>query len=134
MNASSFHRHRQARQGMVLLEVVIALTVFTLVAFSLVRTLDAAFDASKTRTEIDTAIRGLQNQMALLHSGPVVLMNRDLPDDNSGLTYHVTIEPAQFMDQKKQALGGIYRATITVKWKSSGLDEDRSVSELIFQP
>ena len=58
---------RPARQGMVLFEVIMALFIFTLVAFSLVMALDSAFDAAKDRNEIDVAMRGLRNQMALLH-------------------------------------------------------------------
>ncbi len=118
---------------MVLVEVIAALTIFTLVAFSLMRTLDAALDAAKSRTEIDTAMRGLENQMALLHAGPVSLTDKDLPDDGTGMTYHLTIEPALFQDQKKQNVSAMYRATITVKWISSGEQEDRSVSQLIYQ-
>jgi hypothetical protein len=125
---------RKPHRGMVLFEVVIALTIFTLVAFSLVLALGTALDTAKLRNEIDAATRGLQNQLALIHRSPVFPMDKDLPDDGSGIQYHLLIEPEHLQDQKKQTVNGIYRATITAKWKSAGQPEDRSVTELIYQP
>jgi len=111
-----------------------ALSIFTLVAFSLVMMLDTAMETAGKRNEIDTAMRGLANQLVLLHSAPMVPADKDLPDDGSGMTYHLAIQPEQMQDQKKQAVLGMYRVTVTVKWRSNRQDEDRSVSELVYQP
>ena len=124
---------RGQRHGMVLLEVIVALSIFTLVAFSLVMALDSSFDAARNRNKIDAVVRGLDNQLVLLHATPN-LSTQDLPDDGSGILYHLTYEPEQLQDQKKQPVGGIFRATITAKWKSGAETEERSVSELIYQP
>ena len=140
MNLRPIHRRgrapraRQARQGMVLFEVVIALFIFTLIAFSLVMALDNAFDAAMDRNEIDAAIRGLENQTALLHAARVLPGERDLPDDGSGILYHVAIGQEQMQDQKKQPVPNMYRATITAAWKSRGQAQERDVTELIYQP
>jgi type II secretory pathway component PulJ len=125
---------RRARQGMVLLEVMTALTIFILVAFALVMALQSAFDAAMDRNEVDVAIRGLENQMALLHASPLLLGATDLPDDGSGILYHLMVEQEQMQDQKKQPVPNIYRATITATWTSRGLTDERDVSELIYQP
>jgi type II secretory pathway pseudopilin PulG len=132
MNAVRFHR--QSRRGMVLLEVVMALTIFAVVAFSLVVALSSAFDAAEDRNEIDLAIRGLNNQMALLHSARVLPSDQDLTDDGTGILYHLTISQEQMEDQKKQPVPNMYRATITASWKLHGRDDQRQVSELIYQP
>src|SRR5271163_3775612 len=105
MNLLPIHRQRgvrSARKGMVLLEVIIALTVFTIVAFSLVMVLESSFEAAKDRNEIDVAIRGLENQMELLHSARVLPGETDAPDDGSGVLYHIAVEPEQLQDQKLQ--------------------------------
>lgn len=119
---------------MVLMELIIALTIFSTVAFALVLALDGAFTAAEHRNEIDAALRGLDNQTARLHLGRVQPTDKDLDDDGSGITYHLTIQPEQMQDQKHHPLMGMYRATITARWKSGGQDEDRSISELIYQP
>ncbi len=40
----------------------------------------------------------------------------------------------QLKDQKSQYLPNMYRATITATWKYKGDTQERSVSELIYQP
>jgi hypothetical protein len=133
MNPRSIYRQR-ARRGMVLLEVVTALFIFTLVAFSLVMALDSAFDAAMDRNEVDTVTRGLGNQLVLLHAARVNPGDNDLPDDGSGILYHVAVVQEQLQDQKLQAIPSTYRVTITATWKSRGQTQTRAVSELIYQP
>ena len=119
---------------MVLIEVILALVIFSTVAFALVEALDSSFDAAKERTEVDIAIRGLNNQLALLHASRVLPGDRDLPDDGSGYLYHVSVSQEQMNDQKNIPIQNMFRATITVSWKSRGETQDRSVSELLYQP
>src|SRR5258708_7238728 len=131
------HLHRRthrARQGIVLLEVVTALFVFITVAFSLVMALNSAFDAAMARNEVDMALRGLENQMELLHSARVLPGEQDLPDDGTGIVYHVLIAQEQMQDQKGQPVPNMYRATITATWKSRGQAQERDITELIYQP
>jgi hypothetical protein len=134
MNFPPIQRRSRVCRGMVLFEVVIALFIFTLVAFSLVMALNSSFDAAMDRNEIDVAIRGLENQMELLHTGPVLPGETDAPDDGSGVLYHIVIAQEQMQDQKGQPVPNMYRATITATWKSRGQAEERDVSELIYQP
>ena len=134
MMISAFHRRRRVRQGMVLFEVVIALVIFSVVALSLVTALDSSFDAANNRSDIDAAVRGLNNQLALLHASRVLPGDRDLPDDGSGLLYHLSVSQEQMVDQKKAPVLNMFRVILTVSWKSNGELRDRSASELIYQP
>jgi hypothetical protein len=120
---------------MVLFELIIALFVFTTAAFALVLALDRCFDAADNRNQIDVAIRGLQNQLALLHGTPVQPGETDAPDDGTGVLYHVSVTQEQELrDQKGLPIPSMYRATITATWKDHNDTQTRSVSELIFQP
>ena len=119
---------------MTLLEVIVALSIFTLVAFSLVMALQAGVDTGKMRTTLDHVYNGFERQQALLHAGVILPVDKDLPDDNSGIAYHLTIEQAQLHDQDNRSLSGMYRATITAKWKSNGQPEQREISQLVYQP
>lgn len=122
------------REGMVLFELMIALGIFVAVAFGLVLALDAAMTAGRERNEIAVAINGLSNQMALLHEAPISPCDKDIPGDETNITYHLVIAPEQLKDQKGQPVLNMFRATITAKWKSGGQTEDRSLDELIYQP
>jgi hypothetical protein len=125
---------RHARRGVVLFEVIMALTVFTLVAVSLVMALDATMDATSQRAQTEIALRGLENQMALVRNIRLVPGETDVPDDGTGVAYTVLVEPTQMKDQKNVPVPNIFRVTITAKWKDGAHDEDREVSELIYQP
>ena len=130
----ALQRQRRVRHGMVLIEVVVALTLFAAISLSLVTALDSSFDAANDRGEVDTAIRGLNNQLALLHASRVLPGDRDLPDDGSGLLYHLSVSQEQMVDQKKAPVLNMFRVILTVSWKSNGELRDRSASELIYQP
>jgi prepilin-type N-terminal cleavage/methylation domain-containing protein len=125
---------RGGRNGMVLLEVIIALTIFALVSLGLVTALDKAFGIARDRNAADESARGMSNQLALLHATPLSPGEKDLGADASGISYHLSIAPEPMLDQKRQPVVGIYRATITASWKRDGHAETRTISELVYQP
>jgi type II secretory pathway pseudopilin PulG len=124
----------QRAGGMVLLEVVIALTIFAMVSLGLVIALDESFGAAKDRNVADQAARGLRNQLALLHGATLAPGERDLPDDGSGMSYSLAVAPEPMNDQKKQPVLGVYRATLIATWKRDGQVEKQEISELVYQP
>jgi type II secretory pathway pseudopilin PulG len=130
-----FCRRTHARRGMVLLEVVVAMAIFITVALSLVIALNSGFDAVEDRNQVDKAILGLENQMSLLHAARVQTGDQDLPDDGSGILYHLSVsQETDLKDQKNQPIPNMLRATITATWKSGAQTGERDVSELIYQP
>jgi prepilin-type N-terminal cleavage/methylation domain-containing protein len=133
MNAP-LSRFAQRRRGMVLLEVIIALTIFAVVAFSLIMALDAAFGAAEDRNQLEIALRGLNNQLALLHAGNLILGDQDMPDDGTGVLYHVSVAQEQMNDQNNQPVPNMYRVTISAKWTAHGAPDERDISELVYQP
>jgi type II secretory pathway pseudopilin PulG len=131
----SFRRRGRARAGMVLLEVVIAMAIFITVALSLVIALNSGFDAAEDRNQVDKAVLGLQNQLELLHSARLQVGEQDLPDDGSGILYHLSIaQEVDLKDQKNQFIPNLLRATITATWKLGAQAGERDVSELVYQP
>ena len=121
-------------RGMVLLEVIIALSIFTAVAFSLVMALDAATEAAADRNYIDEATLGLENQMAQLSSGHLDEERRDLPADGSGINYHLDVGPEILRDARQRVFNGFYRTTLRASWRANGQTETRDLSQLVYQP
>ncbi len=136
MNGPAFLRPaaRRGRHGMTMIEVMIAFVIFTTVAFSLVLALNSSFDAAAERNQIEASMRGLQNRLAMLHANRLIPGETDLPDDGSGITYHLSVLNEQLTDQKKQPVPNIYRATVTASWKWNGRVEQRDTSVLVYQP
>jgi hypothetical protein len=119
---------------MVLLELMVALTIFAVVSLGLVTALDRAFSVEGDRHAADDAVRGLRNQFVLLHGQPLVLGEHELTNDASDISYHLSVAPEPMLDQRKQPVIGVYRATITARWKAGRDTESRAVSTLIYQP
>jgi type II secretory pathway pseudopilin PulG len=124
----------RSAHGMILLEVIIALSIFAAVAFSLIMALDAATDAATDRNQIDAATVGLENQMAQIVSTRITPVRRDLPNDNSGITYRLEIGPEPLQDDAQRSFVGFYRVTLKARWKAGSRDESRELSELVYQP
>lgn len=126
--------NRRLTQGMVLLEVMMALTLFAVVSLGLIVALNESMGVAGARNQTDAAVRGMENQLTILRNASLVPTDKDLPSDGSGMTYHVKIAPESMLDEKKQPVLGMYRATVSVQWKSDGGTEEREVSELLYQP
>jgi len=133
MNANRIDR-RGRRGGMVLMEVIIALSIFAIVALGLVTALDKGFDIAGDRNAADQSERGMRNQLALLHGTTLSPGEKDLDPDASGISYHLAVAPEPMQDQKKQPVLGLYRATITASWKRDKQTETRTISQLVYQP
>jgi hypothetical protein len=133
MNAAHLNR-RGRRGGVVLMEVIMALTIFALVSLGLITALDRAFGIAGDRNSADQSVRGMRNQLALLHATVVSPGEKDIDPDSSGIAYHLSIAPEPMQDEKKQPVLGIYRATITATWKRDKQTETRTISQLIYQP
>jgi len=126
----------KGKKGMVLFEVMTAMFIFTLAAFAIVVALDKCLDAANNRNQIDLALRGLQNQLALIHGANIQPSETDAPDDGTGIAYHISVAQEQELrDEKGVPIPSIYRATITASWKGpDGNAQTRAVSELVYQP
>jgi prepilin-type N-terminal cleavage/methylation domain-containing protein len=124
------------RRGMVLFEVMIAITVFAVAAFALVVALDTCLNAANSRNEVDLVVRGLQNQMALLNGTRIQPGETDAPDDGTGIAYHVSVGLDQNLrDEKQLPIPNTYQITITASWKMpDGTPQTKSVSEMVYQP
>jgi hypothetical protein len=122
---------RSSVHGMVLLEVIVALTIFTGVAFALVMALDAATEAGTDRNRVDAATLGLENRMAQLANAPLAPTRRDLPADPTGIVYHLDVAPETLEDANRKSFSGFYRVTLRASW---GPDRDKELSQLFYQP
>jgi hypothetical protein len=119
---------------MVLLELIVALTIFALISLGLVTALDRAFSVEGDRHAADDAARGLSNQLVLLHGQPLILGDHELTNDDNDISYHLVVAPEPMFDQRKQPVTGVLRATITATWKDGRDTESRSASTLVYQP
>ncbi len=119
-----------------LFEVLVALGLFALVAFSLVELLQNAIATEEEIRLSESVTQGLSNQLAMVTSKKIEPTEQDLanPVSNSPITYHLSITQIQLYSQDKTILNGMYKITLTATWPEDQTTEKREISQLLYQP
>jgi len=125
-------RRRTRRAGFLLLEIMIAVAIFTLGVLALGRCLTVCLQAQGIRAQEERARLALENAMVEIQARPV------LPDENqrkkldgmfSGI---VLVERRRTVDVKNEkgvAMSDLHEITLTVEWTSGdGQAHTRSVA------
>ena len=125
-------RSTRRRAGFLLLEIMIAVAIFTLGVLALGRCLTTCLRAQGIRAQEERARLALENQMLGIQASPV------LPDENhrtkldgmfSGI---VIVERRRTVDVKNEkgvAMSDLHEITLSAEWTSSdGMAHSRAVS------
>jgi prepilin-type N-terminal cleavage/methylation domain-containing protein len=124
------------KQGFTLFEVLVALSLFTFVAFSMVELLQTCLDTELAIRKNEVVTQGLRNQLAQVLTSRLQPVETDLPspDTKDKVKYHLSVSKEVLFNQDKVQLNAMYRVTITARWPDSNQTATRNVSQLIYQP
>ena len=125
-----FIQCRQLRSAFTLLEVMLAVTVFSIGVLGLLTALNTTVDAAKGFDREAQVALALQNQLAEAReaewTGPGV--ETEGPDE-LGVTYTREIEPLDLQNRDGRPLDRLYRLKITASWGAEG-NEETQVAEV----
>ena len=130
-------RHRKER-GVMLLEVLLAVMIFSIGVITLGKCVSNCIAAEREKEEHALARRALENRWAEVESGAVPLnakgsgpstSSEELKGAFAGMTMKMASVPVQKKNEKEEKIEGISAVTLTVVWQSGGEEESR---ELIF--
>ena len=111
--ASKLSPQRHRTGGYILLELIIALTIFSLAVLNLARSLEATLAASN-RINRDYAIRiGMRSLVEELRIKTLPEMSVSRIDEALGVTYTATTEPVAITTRSGGSLRDLYALTIT---------------------
>lgn len=117
--------------GFWLLEVLLAVAIFSIGILSLGGALNNCLVAQHVIEDDQRARLALANRMAEIEAGSVQLADsttEDLKDTFAGMKMKQTRVPLKRQNEKKQDITGIYAVTLTVSWKADGQDLTRELS------
>lgn len=124
MNARRRHRRRAGTAGIILLEILLAVSIFALGVLALGRCVHACLDAQRLRAEDARARQLLENRQAELAASPA------LPDPQrkrtlstgvfSGMTLVETRRALDLRGEQDTTLNGLYEITLRAEWPTSG--------------
>ena len=109
-------------RGMTLLEVILALALFTTAAVGLVIAInsigEAILEARALRT-VEQTLEGIIDEES--KKPQIVELDKEIKPGADGIAYHVRVVPeTKVLNQAGMQLNGLFRITVTAKWKMDG--------------
>lgn len=135
--ASSGHslHLRAGRGGYILLELIIALTIFALAVLGLTRSLNTTLEVANIVNH-DYAVRlGLRSFLEEVKRKAIPNMTMSTTDPLLDVTYSSTVEPEQITLQTTgEVLSDIYKLTATANYNVGGKVREETVVLFVYQP
>jgi Tfp pilus assembly protein PilV len=123
---------RAKQRGVMLLEALLAVTIFAIGVITLGRCVSNCVQAQRFKEEDALARRALENRWAEIESGAVPLTNASteaLKAPFEGMTMKMTSVPVKKKNEKEENIEGISAVTLEVTWESGHEEQSK---ELIF--
>jgi prepilin-type N-terminal cleavage/methylation domain-containing protein len=122
MKARLTSRAKRRAQGMTLFEVILALAIFATVAVALVQAINAIGNATLEARDLRTVEQTLEGIIDEASKRPQIAeLDKEIKPGADGIGYHVRIVPEdKLRNQNNVQLNGIFRITVTAKWKMDG--------------
>ncbi len=127
-------QRRRRERGFMLLEALLAVTIFALGVITLGRCVSNCVSAERLKEEDSLARRLLENRWAEIEAGTGTLAreSNDEFDDKSpfaGLKLKMTSVPIEKKNEKEEKIEGLFAVTLSVTWQSDGEEQSK---ELMF--
>jgi hypothetical protein len=121
-------------KGYILLEVILAVGIFTLAGMSLVLALNNVADVfvqARTTSEIRS---NLETRLSQMRIAPVAPGREKSEPDSQGVVYEQEVALLELVNDDKVILSNLYRMTVTAYWRE-GKDEMSEKAEVyVYQP
>jgi len=121
-------------KGFVLWEIMLALTIFAVVAVALTTALQQTVETSVLLRDESQVRLEMQNILAETTSVKVKPGKSELETGDGRVRYEREIRAVQAKTARGEVLPGLYEIVIKASWKSSGRDRSDSAALVVYQP
>ena len=134
-NARAFAQNpRRRRRGFMLLEALLAVTIFALGVITLGRCVSQCVAAERLKEEDVLARRLLENRWAEIEAGTGTLPTESTEEFDEKSPFHllklrITSVPIEKKNENEEKIEGLFAVTMTALWQSDGEEWSK---ELMF--
>lgn len=123
-----------ASAGFVLWEIMLALTIFVVVAVALTAALQQTVDTSVLLRDESQVRLEMQNLMAESSSTKLKPGKADIQSGDGRVRYEREIRSVEAKTARGEVLPDLYEIVIKASWKSAGRDHSGSAAIIVYQP
>lgn len=132
--ARAFVQNPRRRRGFMLLEALLAVTIFALGVITLGRCVSQCVAAERLKEEDALARRLLENRWAEIEAGNGTLPPESTEEFDEKSPFHllklrITSVPIEKKNENEEKIEGLFAVTMTALWQSDG---DEQSKELMF--
>ncbi|MGB8354955.1 MAG: hypothetical protein WCD79_13755 [Chthoniobacteraceae bacterium] len=128
------HQTGNSESAYILLEVMLATTIFAMVAVALAILLNETMEASVQMRRENSVIWNLESKMAEIRIKRLVAGKEESPLDASGINYETEISPLNLRSKDSFSLTGLFNIKITARWKQGSRVEEEVAQTYVYQP
>jgi len=125
---------RRSSNGFVLWEVMLALTIFAVVAVALTTALQQTVETSILLRDESQVRLEMQNLLAEATSVKVKLGKSEVQTGDGRVRYEREIRAVEAKTARGEVLRDLYEIVVKASWKSSGRDRSDSAALVVYQP
>ncbi len=125
---------RRSSNGFVLWEIMLALTIFAVVAVALTTALQQTVETSILLRDESQVRLEMQNLLAEATSVKVKLGKSEIQTGDGRVRYEREIRAVEAKTARGEVLRDLYEIVVRASWKSSGRDRSDSAALVVYQP
>ena len=124
---------QRSESGMLLLEVMMAVLIFSLAAVSLAIALNESLDAfADIRRESEVRLQ-LQSAMAEATGQKLVLGKEKLPLGTGTVAYSRDVTLLDWKNREKESVTNMYQVTVRADWNEGSRRMEREATQYVYQ-
>ena len=123
------------QRGVVLIEAMIAVAIFSIGVLALGRCVEQCITAEMIKEEDERARRFLASRMAEIEQGSVVVTDKaseELKGEFEGMLLRTTRVPLKKKNEDNKELFGLFSITLELVWKNKGQEQSRELNFYVY--
>jgi prepilin-type N-terminal cleavage/methylation domain-containing protein len=122
------------KTGFVLWEMLLALSIFSIVALSLTTALEQAADTARFLRQESQVRHDLESILAESSTSKLAAGKSDVPLGDQRVRYEREVVPVQAKNSKGQPLDHLWRVTVRARWQERNQSRSSQAEFVVYQP